>query len=145
MRTYLKNSPQAAARIVALTLIADGDIGQPELDLLDSHAVHEVLGLSRPQLHNVIDHFCEDLLADNQLLWAHACPVDDLTVSDLLADIDDSALRRKVLGMCVKLAEVDGQVAEGESVVLVAAVEQWSLHCEMLRLRGTTPPIVLAA
>jgi len=145
MRTYPKNSPQAAARIVALTLIADGDIGQSELDLLDSQAVHEVLGLSRPQLHQVTDHFCEDLLADNLLQWAQPCPVDDLTVSDLLAEVDDPALRRTVLGICVKLAEVDGQVAEGESVVLVAAVAQWSLHCEMLRLRGSSTPVALAA
>lgn len=28
-------------------------------------------------------------------------------------EIDDPALRRKVLGLCVKLAEVDDHVAEG--------------------------------
>ena len=47
MRKYPKNSPQAAARIVALTLIADGDIGQEELALLENLAVHHQLGLER--------------------------------------------------------------------------------------------------
>ena len=33
----------------------------------------------------------------------------------------------------VTLAEVDKHVAEGESIVLVAAVEHWGLHHEMFR------------
>lgn len=45
MRKYAQNSPQAAARIVALTLIADGDIGKAELALFDELAMHEQIGL----------------------------------------------------------------------------------------------------
>jgi hypothetical protein len=132
MRKYTKNSPQAAARIVALTLIADGDVGQAELALLDKLAVHQQLGLTRDAMHDVIDTFCEDLLSSNQLAWADACPVDEYVLEELMGDIDDPALRRKVLGMCVKLAEVDDHVAEGESIVLIAAVAHWSLHHQML-------------
>ncbi len=132
MRKYPKNSPQAAARIVALTLIADGDVGQAELALLDELAVHKQLGLERDALHAVIDTFCEDLLSSKQLAWADACPVDEYVLEELMGDIDDPALRRKVLGLCVKLAEVDDHVAEGESIVLIAAVAHWSLHYQML-------------
>lgn len=132
MRKYAKNSPQAAARIVALTLIADGDIGQAELALLDELAVHQQLGLKRDALQVVLDTFCEDLLSSKQLNWADVCPVDEYTLAELMSEIDDLALRRKVLSLCVKLAEVDGQVAEGESIVLVAAVEHWGLHRAML-------------
>lgn len=35
MRFYRPDSPQAAARIVALTVLADRDIGSSELELLD--------------------------------------------------------------------------------------------------------------
>ena len=35
MSSYPANSPQAAARIVALTLVADGDIGSAEIEYLD--------------------------------------------------------------------------------------------------------------
>lgn len=132
MRKYAKNSPQAAARIVALTLIADGDIGQAELALLDNLAVHQQLGLERDELHAVIDTFCEDLLSSKQLELADACPVDEYTLVDLMGEIDDPALRRKVLDLCVRLAEVDDQVAEGESIVLSAAVAHWSLQYQML-------------
>ncbi len=132
MRKYPTNSPQAAARIVALTLVADGDVGQAELALLDELAVHQQLGLERDAFHAVIDAFCEDLLKSKQLNWAEACPVDEYTLADLMGEVDDPALRRKVLGLCVKLAEVDDTVAEGESIVLSAAVAHWSLYHQML-------------
>ncbi len=133
MRKYRHNSPQAAARIVALTVIADGDIGEAELALLDRLAVHQQLGLSRQQLHDVLDTFCEDLLSSEQLRWADVCPVDERTLAELMAEIDDPLLRMKLLRLCVGIAEVDKHVAEGESIVLVAAVEHWGLHREMLR------------
>jgi len=133
MRQYAQNSPQAAARIVALTLIADGDIGEAELALLDDRAVHLELGLTRDALHAVIDTFCEDLLSSKQLNWADACPVDEYTLAALMGEIDDPALRRRVLALCVKLAEVDDKVAEGESIVLTAAVAHWNLQYQMLQ------------
>ena len=137
MRKYPKNSPQAAARIVALTLIADGDIGPEELALLENLAVHHQLGLERDALHAVIDTFCEDLLSCKQLNWSDACPVDEFTLAEMMAEIDDPLLRRTVLSICVKLAEVDDHVAEGESMVLIAAVAHWNLHYQMLRSPDT--------
>lgn len=136
MRKYVKNSPEAAARIVALTLVADGDVDKVEFELLDELAVHEQLGLARDALHAVIDTFCEDLLSSKQLAWADNCPVDEYTLSELMREIDEPALRRKVLDVCIRLAEADGHVATAESVVLVAAVEHWGLHRQMQRTRS---------
>lgn len=138
MRKYAQNSPQAAARIIGLTLIADGDVGETELALLDELAIHQQLGLTRDALHGVIDTFCEDLLSSKQLNWAEACPVDEYTLTELMSEIDDPALRHKVLGLCVKLAEADDEVAEGESIVLIAAVGQWNLHYKMLTTATTS-------
>lgn len=133
MRRYPVNSPQAAARIVALTVIADGDIGEAEIEWLDRLSVHEQLGLARHELHTLLDTFCEDLLSSGQLQWADACPVDERTLADLMGEIQDPALRLKLLRLCVELAEVDARVDEGESMVLVAAVEHWGLQREMFR------------
>ena len=47
MRSYPRNSPQAAARIVALAMLADGDLTRTELDALDQLDAHEQLGLDR--------------------------------------------------------------------------------------------------
>jgi uncharacterized tellurite resistance protein B-like protein len=133
MRSYPVNSPQAAARLVALTVVADGDIGDPEIEWLDRLAVHEQLGLARHEFHALLDTFCEDLLSSEQLQWADACPVDERTLTDLMGEIQDPALRLKLLRLCVELAEVDAQVHQGESIVLAAAVEHWGLHHEMFR------------
>ena len=133
MRTYPCNSPQAAARIVALTVLADRDIGKSELDLLDRLAVHGQLGLDRQAFHVVLDNLCEDLVSSEQLQWADACPVDDGTLAALMGEIDDPSLRRRLLRLCIEVAKSDAQVAEGESIVLSAAVEHWGLYREMLR------------
>ena len=133
MRSYPANSPQAAARILALTLVADGDIGDAEIEWLDRLIVHEQLGMARHELHAVLDTFCEDLLSSNQLKWADACPLDERSLADLMGEIQDPALRLKLLRLCVELAEADAHVDDGESIVLVAAVEHWGLHREMFR------------
>lgn len=141
MRPYARNSPQAAARIVALTVLADGDFGAAEQAMLDDIAAHKTLGLEREALHAVIDEFCVDLLASKQLAWADACPVDEYTLATLMDDIDDPELRRKVLGLCLRLAGVDDLVAEGESVVLMAAMAHWRLNLHGLYpLEGRTLP-----
>lgn len=133
MRHYTRNSPQAAARIIALTVVADGDIGQPELDLLERLCVHDQLGLERHELHEVLDAFCEDLLSSQQLAWADVCPVDEHTLADLMGDIEEPALRARLIRLCVELAESDAHVSEGEQIVLSAAVQYWDLRREGLR------------
>ena len=133
MRTYPCNSPQAAARIVALTVLADRDISKAELELLDRLAVHEQLGLDRQELHAVLDSFCEDLLSSEQLQWSDTCPVDERTLAGLMGEIENPALRRKLLRLCIEIAEADTHVTDGEAIVLTAAVEHWGLHREMLR------------
>ncbi len=133
MRSYARNSPQAAARIVALALLADGHLCKTELDVLDRLDAHGQFGLERGQLHSVVHTFCEDLLSSMHLTWEDACRVDPRTMAELMAEIDDPALRLKLLRLCVSIVEADGHVAEGESIVLLAAVEHWGLHREMLK------------
>ena len=44
-------------------------------------------------------------------------------LGQLMAEVDDPALRRTVLGLCVSVAEADDHLSDGESALLVAAVE----------------------
>lgn len=137
MRSYPRNSPQAAARIVALATLADGHLSIAELDVLERAGAHARLGLERSALNAVMHGFCEDLLAGMQLTWADACRVDPRTLAALLAEIDDPALRRTVLELCVAVVEADDHVSDGEYVLLASAVEGWSLEREMLQARGS--------
>lgn len=51
MRTYPRNSPQAAARIVALAMLADGHVCRSEIEALERCDAAARLGLSRASLH----------------------------------------------------------------------------------------------
>jgi uncharacterized membrane protein YebE (DUF533 family) len=132
MRSYPTNSPQAAARIVALTLIADGHVDNVELDVLERAGAYEQLGLTRGEMRSVLQGFCEDLLQSQSSHWAGACQIDPGTLNQLMAEVEDAAMRKAVLRLCVAVAEADNHVADAESIVLVNAVEQWGLHYQML-------------
>lgn len=135
MRTYPNNSPQAAARIVALTMLADGHLCKSELDVLERLDGHSQLGLAPAELHAVVHALCEDLLATSHQNWQAACRVDAGTLAELLAEIDDPDLRVTVLGLCAAVAVADRQMATGEIGVLTAAFEQWKLPRDVVRPR----------
>jgi len=131
MRSYPINSPQAAARIVALTMLADGHLAKAELDVLERQGAHDQLGLDREAMQSVLHGFCEDLLHSAHLTWSDACRVDPRTLAQLMAEVEDPALRMKVLQICLNVVQADNHVDEGETIVLGAAVEHWGLHREM--------------
>ena len=139
MRTYPRNSPQAAARIVALAMLSDGHLTMRELDVLVRLDAPAQLGLGRADLHAVLHGFCDDLLASAEHGWADACRVDACTLAGLLAEVDDPALRLTVLQLCVQVVEADQHLAEGESKLLLAAVEHWGLQHSLLQ--PSAPPL----
>ena len=125
MRTYPTNSPEAAARIIALAMLADGNLCQSELEMLERAGGHSQLGLSPEESHAVLHALCEDLLATSHGDWGSACRVSAETFSALMAEITDANLRAKVLRLCAVVIAADEQVTENESRLLAAAVEQW--------------------
>ena len=127
MRHYPINSPQAAGRIVALTLLADGHLCKRELDVLDQLDAHGQLGLAQGELHAVVHGFCEDLLATANGHWGATFQLDARMLSQLLSDVEDPVLRCRVLALCTAIVEADLHVADGESLVLLAAIEHWGL------------------
>ena len=127
MRSYPRNSPHAAARIVALSLLADGNLCKSELEALERLGAHAKLGLSPAELHTVVHDLCQDLLAASDLAWAGSSHVDPRTLAGLLAEVQDPHLQLKVMQLCIAVVETDEHVAEGESAVLAAALTQWGL------------------
>ena len=128
MRSYPRNSPQAATRILALAMLADGHQCQSELILLERLEVHAQLGLSRAELHAVVHIFCEDLMAVSAgMCWADLSKLKPDPLRQVLGEVDDPALQGQVLDLCISLIAADRHLAEGESVVLAAALLQWRL------------------
>jgi hypothetical protein len=118
-----------------LTLVADGHVSELELDVLEHIGTYRRLGIDRDAVHEVLRGLCEDLLQSHHPQWSDACQVEPVTLQRLMAEIEDPTLRMEVLDLCVAVAEADDHVADGESLVLVCAVDQWGMHHRMLNAR----------
>lgn len=136
IRPYPRNSAQAAARIVALAALADGTICTAEFNVLDRLRAGRQFGLSRTEFHGLVHTLCADLLAPARLSGADMCRVDDRALAGMMAEVDETGLRLKVMRLCISVIEADGLIADGESLVLAAAARHWGLSPE---LAGSKP------
>lgn len=127
MRSYPPNSPQAAARIVALTLLADAHLGGSELAALDRLADAGQLGLDRLAVSEVVRDAVQDLLATGSAAWRGTAHLDASVIDGVLREIDDAALRAEVLLLCRSVASADRHFSEGEQAFLAAVAEQWNM------------------
>ena len=127
MRSYPRNSPEAAARIVALVLISDGHVCQSEFDVLKQIGAEHELGLEPHLLPHIVHTLCEELLMGGCTAGSLLANVDDGTLASLMAEVSDPALRRTVLRLSLAAAAADGHLADGETVVLAAARHHWQL------------------
>jgi tellurite resistance protein len=125
MRTYPRNSPQAAARIVALALTSDGHVCSSEERALERLGIAGELGLAPAQFAQIVQTLCEDRSV------AHMSPdlavghLDTAPLSTLIDEIDDPALRRKVMRLCMAVAIADDHLADGEIALLAAVFNAW--------------------
>ena len=133
MRTYRHNSPQAAARIVALAMLADGDPSAGELAAAERQDLYRRLGLDPGEWQRVMHACCEDLQVTPHLAWDTCYRLDERTLAQILAEVEDPRLRLAVLTLCCAVVNADGRVTDGEWVLLAATLEQWSLQRAMLR------------
>ena len=127
MRAYPRNSPEAAARIVALVLIADGHVCRSEFDVFEQLDGPRELGLQADTLPRIVQTLCEDLLMGNTGGGSMLGAVDDDALASLMAEVDAPELQRKVLRLAVAAARADRHLADGEALVLTAARRHWKL------------------
>ena len=128
MRSYPCNSPEAAARIVALVLIADGHVCRSEFEALQRIGVAGTLGLEPDTLHRDLQDLCEDLLGSTLATGSMTASIDAETLASLLREIDDPSLQVRVLELADAAARADRYLAEGEATILAAAVQHWGLE-----------------
>jgi len=127
MRNYPRNSPEAAARIVALVLISDGHVCISEFDILKQLGAERELGLEPHLLPHIVHTLCEELMLGGYSAGSLLENVDDSTLASLMAEVSDPALQRTVLRLSVAAARADGHLADGEAVILEAARHHWRL------------------
>jgi hypothetical protein len=133
MRSYPRNSPEAAGRLVALVLLSDGHVCRSELDALERLDAAAMLGLAPDALPKLVHTLCEDLLMSADTSGSMLAGIDEPTLDALMAEIDDPALQRLVLHLALAVVGADRHLCEGESRVLDAALRCWGLSVQTLR------------
>lgn len=128
MRSYPCNSPEAAARIVALVLIADGHVCRSEFESLQRLGAADALGLAPDALHRIVQELCEDLLASTFATSSMTARIDADTLASVMREIDDPSLQVRVLELADAASRADRHSAEGEAMILEAAVQHWGLE-----------------
>jgi hypothetical protein len=128
MRTYPTDSPEAAARIVALFSLADGHLSPQELAALERGAAEAELGLAPGGFGRVVVDLCEDLMSCSPGNWraAQALAPEDLRA--IVAEVASPELRRKVLRHSLDAVAADRQVVDAESALLGALAAGWDLR-----------------
>jgi len=125
MRSYPTDSPEAAARLLAMTLLADGQCSMSEIKTLDRLGAPQRLGLSPEALKGVIDAFCEDLLVAGNGPWSGSIHLDDAVRGPLMAEVQDPELQETVWRLCEAVALADGHLADGEVELLDRMAFAW--------------------
>ena len=147
MRTYPNNSPLAAARIVALTLIADGHLKAAEMHALQEANAYASLHLNPAMLRQVMQDLCADLLQDRLDQGRTDIRISPDQIKAVLNEIDEPALRHRIFGVCLEAAYADDVIHEGEVTLLAEALQRWSIddHNIETALRALRPSQAPAA
>jgi hypothetical protein len=136
MRSYPTNSPEAAGRIVALVLLADGNVCRSEFDALERLGASQALGLAPGALPRLVQSLCEDLLTGLCATGSLLANIDQVTLASLMAEVDDPRLQREVLRLAQAAAAADQHLADGEALVLEAARRHWQLDTPSRELQA---------
>lgn len=147
MRSYPRNSPEAAARIVALVLVSDGHVSRKEYDTLHQIFAARDLGLDPQDMPGIVQTLCEDLLMegfDGRAVLSH---VGDNLMASLMAEVDDARLQGQVLRIAASAALADKHLSDGETAMLDAIIRHWQarpVKADAAGARPSLPTVALA-
>jgi uncharacterized tellurite resistance protein B-like protein len=128
MRSYAKNSPEAMARIIALILLADGDLDDGEAEMLDHLGLYDRLGVSRNTFIRVVQEYFEDLLHDDT--GDRIRLLDAQRLDAVLDAVDDEKKRIDLAAMMLSLISADGVMNDAELATLRHVLVHWGLTLE---------------
>ena len=137
MRTYPRNSPEAAARIVALILISDGHVSRSEYETLTQLNGVRELGLEPRHMPGIVQTLCEDLLMDGfdgRSILSH---VGDGLMASLMAEVSEPQLQRKVMRVALSVVHSDQHLSDGEAAMLDAIRRHWRRDSDVLVDKAT--------
>lgn len=128
MRHYSSDSADAVARVLTLTLLADGAVDKSELDCIGNAGLLDRLNIPSASFNRVVQEFCEDMASHCTYLDTVHCRLSPDIIDCLLDDIRAPHARRALFDVMCELAGANGHVTEGEIEVLRRAAARWGLE-----------------
>ena len=125
MRSYPRNSPEAAARIVALVLVSDGHVSRSEVEALHELEGARDLGLEPDKVPGIVQTLCEDLLMEGFNGRSVLTHVGDALMASLMAEVDDLRLQGQVLRVAASVVQADAHLSDGETAMFDAICRIW--------------------
>jgi uncharacterized tellurite resistance protein B-like protein len=126
MRHYETDSTPAAARLLALTVLADGGLDRDEVEAMMHTDLARRLGIGSVEFERILREYCEDLLASGHHMDGLRLKLADEVLDLLLEDITDPALQQAMLRAMQEIVSADGVETSTEVEVLARALEKWS-------------------
>lgn len=125
----LEAQRSTVARLIALTLIVDGELASRELEALDRHRIAELIGMPRDLLIQVVIDHCRGLSRAGEV--PGTLRVLDLDATEHMLDsITDPALRKLACRAMLVLSKADGRISLPEQTLLRHALTRWGLSLE---------------
>lgn len=125
MRQYETDSTQAAARILAHAVLADGGLDKAELDSLARSEVFVRLGMDRQDFDRVLQEYVHDLLMGADYLDSVHLRLDPSVVPAMLDEIRDPAFQSVLLDAIVEIVHADGVSTDEELSLVQQANSRW--------------------
>ncbi len=131
MKTIAKNSPEALARVLAMTMITDAQLDDQELDLMERLKLYDLIGISRVQFSAVVADYCEELLQagapDGRVNL-----LDRARIDRIVDAVEDPAKRLLAAQMVINVLKADGRLEETELALFRHILDRWGLSLEAL-------------
>jgi hypothetical protein len=128
---YPENSPQALLRVIALFIVADGEVADAEIDICEHLGVLEAVGGDRETFARIFDAYCDDLIVHTGTRHLVALTDPDW-VDAILAPVTDPDSRRLLARTLLVVARSDGWFADAELKVVRQVLDRWGLTLDEL-------------
>lgn len=131
MKVYRTNSPEAMARVLAMTMLTDAKLDDRELAAMERLKIYDLLGVSKLEFSTIVSDYCSDLVRSGTK--NHMINLMDTERVNVVADaVDDPKKRLELARIMLNLVKADGEFADTELVLLRHLLNRWGLSLDDL-------------
>lgn len=132
MKNYPTDSPEAMARVLAMTMITDARLDDSELEVMDHLFLYRVLDISKTDFSQVVKDYCDDLLAGGAT-GAKVSLMDEARIDAVIDCVKDPEKRLLTARMIANIIKADGHLHDAELALFRHVLERWNLSLDQLK------------